>query len=52
MQSLREDFEQQLVKQHPSLAKTNLKVADFFDSKEAKIEISQFNTALAIEEGA
>ena len=33
---LKENFDRILQEQHPSLAKTNLKVADFFSSKENK----------------
>ena len=33
---LRENYDKQLQKMHPSLAKTNLKVADFFDDSKRK----------------
>ena len=36
LRSLKENFERELQAQHPSLAKKNLKVADFFQSKQAK----------------
>ena len=34
--SIRENFDRMLQEKHPSLVKTNLKVADFFSSKEGK----------------
>lgn len=37
---LRENYDKQLQERHPSLAKTNLKVADFFDESERKQQVA------------
>ena len=36
LKGLSQDFDRILVEKHPSLAKNNLKVADFFNSKQNK----------------
>lgn len=39
IRGLKENIDRALVEKHPSLAKTTIKVADFFNSKEKKTSL-------------